>query len=50
MLERSEHGGLASAMVTPPKVVKLGASQVRQLPRMGSQAQIVEESGLKQEE
>ena len=29
-------------MTTPPKVVKLGASQVRQPPRMRSQAQDVE--------
>ena len=31
-------------MMTPPRVVKLGAPQVRQTPRMKSQAQIVEES------
>ena len=29
-------------MTTPPRVVKLGTSQVRQLPRMKSQAQDVE--------
>ena len=32
-----------SAMTTPPRVVKLGTSQVRQLPRMRSQAQDVED-------
>ena len=37
-------------MTTPPGVVKLGAPQVRQTPRMRSQAQIVEESNLEQEE
>ena len=31
-----------SAMTPPPRVVKLGASQVRQLPRMRSHAQDVE--------
>ena len=35
-------------MTTPPKVVKLGTSQVRQPPRMRSQAQIVEESSPEQ--
>ena len=35
-------------MTTPPKVVKLGTSQVRQMPRMRNQAQIVEESSLEQ--
>ena len=32
-----------SAMTMPPRVVKLGTSQVRQLPRMRSQAQDVED-------
>ena len=32
-----------SAMTTPPKVVKLGTSQVRQPPRMRSQAQDIED-------
>ena len=32
-----------SAMTTPPRVVKLGTSQVRQPPRMRSQAQDVED-------
>ena len=32
-----------SARMTPPRVVKLGASQVRQLPRMRIQAQDVED-------
>ena len=45
-----QRGGLVSAMTTPPKVVKLGTSQVRQPPRMRSQAQIVEESSPEQEE
>ena len=31
------------AMATPPRVVKLGTSQVKQLPRMRSQAQDVED-------
>ena len=37
-------------MMTPPRVVKLGAPQVRQTPRMKSQAQIVEDSSPDQEE
>ena len=32
-----------SAMTTPPRVVKLGTSHVRQLPRMRSQVQDVED-------
>ena len=32
-----------SAMATPPRVVKLGTSQVRQFPRMRIQAQDVED-------
>ena len=39
-----------SAMTTPPKGVKIGTSQVRQMPRMRSQAQIVEEPNPEQEE
>ena len=35
-------------MTTPPKGMKPGSSQVRQPPRMRSQAQIVEESSLGQ--
>ena len=37
-------------MTTLPRVVKLGAPQVRQTLRMSSQAQIVEESSPKHEE
>ena len=37
-------------MMTPPKGVKIGTSQVRQMPRMRSQAQIVEESSPEPEE
>ena len=37
-------------MTTPPMIVKLGATQVRQTPRMRTQAQIVEESSPEQEE
>ena len=37
-------------MTTPPRVVKLGTSQVRHPPRMRSQAHIVEESSTEQEE
>ena len=48
ILERFEHVGLVFAMVTPPKSMKLGSSQVRQLPRMTSQAQTVDESSLEQ--
>ena len=36
--------------MTPPRVEKLGAPQVKQMPRMKSQAQIVEESNLEHEE
>ena len=32
-----------SVMMTPPRVVKLGISQVRQFPRMRNQAQDVED-------
>ena len=39
-----------SVMTTPPKVVKLGASQVRQPPRMRSRSKIVEDPGPEQEE
>ena len=35
-------------MTTPPRVVKLGAPQVRHMPRMRIQAQIVEESSPEQ--
>ena len=45
-----QRGGLVSAITMPPRVVKLGTSQVRQPPRMRSQAQIVEESIPEQEE
>ena len=37
-------------MMTPPRVVKLGAPQVRQMPRMKIQDQIVEESIPEEEE
>ena len=37
-------------MATPPRVVKLGAPQVRQTPRMRIQAHIVEDSIPEQEE
>ena len=33
-----QRGGLESTMTRPPRVVKLGAPQVRQMPRMRSQA------------
>ena len=36
------------AMTTPPKVVKLGTPQVRQMPRMRSQSHIVVEFGPEQ--
>ena len=39
-----------SAMMMLPKGVKIGTSQVKQPPRMRSQAQIVEDSNLEQEE
>ena len=32
-----QHSGLVSTMMMPPKVVKLGASQVRQMPRLTAQ-------------
>ena len=48
IVKRFQSGGLVSAMMTPPKGVKIGTSQVRQMPRMRSQAQIVEESILEQ--
>ena len=50
IVQRFQRGGLASVMTTPPKVVKLGTSQVIQPPRMRSQAQIVGDSGPEQEE
>ena len=43
MLERFERGGLMSAMKMLPRVVKVGTSQVKQPPRMRSQAQDVED-------
>ena len=43
IVQRFQRGGLASAMTTPPKVVKLGTSYVRQPPRMRIQAQDVED-------
>ena len=43
IVQRFQRGGLVSTMTTPPKVVKLGTSQVRQPPRMRSQAQDVED-------
>ena len=42
MLRRFDPDGRRSAMTTPPRVVKLGTSQVRQPPRMKSQALEVE--------
>ena len=48
VVRRFQRGGLESAMTTPPRVVKLGAPQVRKTPRMKSQAQIVEESSSEQ--
>ena len=42
VVRRFQRGGLESAMTTPPKGVKIGTSQVRQLPRMRSQAQDIE--------
>ena len=42
MLRRFDTGGRRSAMTPPPRVVKLSTSQVRQLPRMKSQAPEVE--------
>ena len=43
IVRRFQSGGLQSAMMMPPKVVKLGTSQVRQPPRMRSQVQDVED-------
>ena len=43
MLRRFDPGGRVFAMTTPPRVVKLGISQVRQFPRMKNQAQDVED-------
>ena len=43
IVQRFQHGGLASVMTTLPKVVKLGKSQVRQPPRMRSQVPDVED-------
>ena len=48
IVQRFQSGGLMSAMTTLPKGVKIGTSQVRQMSRMRSQAQIVEESSLEQ--
>ena len=42
MPRRFDPGGHRSAMMTPPRVVKLSATQVRQLLRMKSQALEVE--------
>ena len=42
MLRHFDPGGRRSARTTPPRVVKLGTSQVRQPPRMKSQAPKVE--------
>ena len=42
MLRRFDPDGRRSAMTTPPRVVKLGTSQVRQPPRMKSQVLKVE--------
>ena len=50
IVRRFQSGGLVSAMTTPPKGVKLGTSHVRQLPRMRSHTQIVEDPGPEQEE
>ena len=44
IVRRFQHGGLESVMTMSPRVVKLGAPQVIQIPRMRTQAQIVEES------
>ena len=46
IVRRFQSGGLSSVMTMLPRVVKLGAPQVRQMLRMRSQAQIVEESIL----
>ena len=43
MLRRFDPGARMSAMTTPPRVVKLGISQVRQFPRMRNQVQDVED-------
>ena len=45
-----KHGGLDFTMTMPPRIVKLGATQVRQMPRMRTQAQIVEDSNSEHEE
>ena len=50
IVRRFQSGGLRSVMTMPPRVVKLSAPQVKQMPRMRSQAQIVEESSPEQEE
>ena len=50
VVRRFQRGSLESAMTTPPRVVKLGAPQVKMTPRMKSQAQIVEESIPEHEE
>ena len=47
VVRRFQPGGLESSMTTPPRFVKLGAPQVRQMPRMKTQAQIVEDSSPK---
>ena len=43
IVQRFEHGGHASAMTMLSRVAKVGTSQVRQLPRMRSQTQDVED-------
>ena len=48
IVRQFQRGGLESAMMTPPRVVKLGAPQVRQTPRMRSQDEIIEDSSSKQ--
>ena len=48
VVRRFECGGLEPTMTTPSRVVKLGAPQVRQMPGMKIQAQVVEEYNSKQ--
>ena len=43
IVQRFQCGGLVSAMMTLPRVSKVGTSQVRQPPRMRIQAQDVED-------
>ena len=50
VVRRFKRGGLNFTMTMPPRIVKLGATQVRKMLRTRTQAQLVEDSSSEHEE